>query len=149
MRVYSATTEIAAVAAAQTLLTVEAPSDAVVAVLRAYISQLDLVASEMFRAHLQKATDDGTGAAVTPEPHEEGNAAFGGTVQEDHSVEPTYTGIPYENEEFNVLNGWVWVPMPEERIYLSPGETLGLRLDVAPSAGTVVVAGLVFGEIGG
>ena len=149
MRVYSATTEIAAVAAAQTVLTVAAPTDAVVVILRAYLDQLTLVASEMFRVHLQKASAAGTGTAVIPEPHEEGDALFGGTVLEDHSVEPTFTGIPYENEQFNVLNGWVWVPMPEERIYLSPGEIAGLRLDNAPSGATVIAAGLVFGEIGG
>ncbi len=149
MRVYSATTEIAAVAAAQTVLTVAAPADAVVVILRAYLDQLDLTASEMLRAHLQKASAAGTGTGVTAEPHEEGDAAFGGTVLEDHSVEPTYTGIPYENEQFNALNGWVWVPMPEERIYLSPSEIIGLSLDNAPSAGTTIAAGLVFGEIGG
>ena len=149
MRVYTATTEIAAVAAAQTLLTVAAPADAVVVILRAYMSQEDLTASEMLRAQLQRASADGTGTGVTAEQHEVGDAAFGGTVLEDHSVEPTFTGIPLENEEWNVLNGWIWVPMPEDRVELSPSGIIGLRLDTAPSAGTIIAAGITFGEIGG
>ena len=149
MRVYTATTEIAAVAAAQTLLTVAAPTDSVVVLLRAYISQLTLVASEMFRAQLQRASAAGTGTGVTAQPHEVGDAAFGGTVLEDHSVEPTFTGIPLENEEWNVLNGWIWVPMPEDRVYVSPGGIVGLRLDTLPSAATEITAALTFGEIGG
>ena len=53
-----------------------------------------------------------------PERHESNDSLFGGTVLEDHSVEPTFIGRELENEEWNVLNGWVYVPMPEDRIWV-------------------------------
>lgn len=148
MRVYTATTEIAAVAAAQTLLTVAAPADQVLVLLRAWISQLDLVVSEMLKVQIQRASVPGTGTAILPERHATTDSTFGGTVLEDHSVEPTFTGRELENEQFNVLNGWIYVPMPEDRIWIPRAGILGLRLATAPSAATTISAALVFGEVG-
>ena len=102
----------------------------------------------MMRILLQRASAAGTSTATVPEKHEVLDAAFAGVAGVNHTVEPTYTGIPFNNEQVNVLNGFVWVPMPEDRIYIPPSGIIGLRLDTAPSGASDFTAGLVFGEIG-
>jgi hypothetical protein len=39
-------------------------------------------------------------------------------------------------EAFNVLNGWVYLPVPEERIYVPPAGIIGLKFIVAPASQT-------------
>lgn len=148
MRVFTVQTELAAVAAAQTLLTLQNSTTRRLVILRAWMSQKDLVASELMRVQLQRTSAQGTGTAIVPVPQEVTDPAAIGTYLKDHTIEPTYILEPFNNEQFNALNGWVYVPMPEERIWLPFGGGLGLRLDTVPSGATTMTAGLVFGEVG-
>jgi hypothetical protein len=63
-------------------------------------------------------------------------------------VEGTYTDILYR-DNFSVLNGWLWVPTPEERIIVGPSGILGLKFPIAPGASMTVSAGFLVGEEGG
>ena len=37
------------------------------------------------------------------------------------------------DEGFNVLNGWLYVPVVEDRIVVRPGESIGLKFPAAPT----------------
>jgi hypothetical protein len=52
-------------------------------------------------------------------------------------------------DAFNVLNGWLWVPNPEEKIVLPPGiaSCFSLFLPVAPATLTNWAFGIVFREL--
>ena len=48
------------------------------------------------------------------------------------SGEGTDTDICYRSS-FNVLNGWVYLPVPEERIFMAAAAFLGLKYSTAPA----------------
>ena len=51
-------------------------------------------------------------------------------------------------EGFNVLNGWLWIPTPEERPLITPGEGVGLTFPTAPT-GQSWSGGIYFREFQG
>jgi hypothetical protein len=62
------------------------------------------------------------------------------------SAEGTDTDLLYR-DAFNDLNGWLYLPIPEERITVTGGGFVGMKLLLAPPAGTYY-AGVTFVEIG-
>ena len=137
--------------AAKTLIEVAAPSDAVVCVEREWIKQTSFDTSENLGTKTQRVTTTGTGTATTPEPLQVGSAAFGGTVETNSTVEPTYTaGTEILEEGFNVLSGFLWTPAnDDEVIVISPSALIGMNLDVAPSGSMNFSYGMTIREIGG
>jgi len=150
-RLYAVAVGAEAQTAAKTLIEVAAASDSVVLVERAYISQSSFDTSENLAARIQRVTTTGTGTSYTPPPLQVGDAAFGGTVETNSTIEPTYTSSTELVEQgFNVLSGWLWTPAnDDEVIVLSPSGLVGIRLDVAPSASMNFHYGCTIREIGG
>jgi hypothetical protein len=137
--------------AAKTLIEVAAPADSVVFVERLYISQTSFDTSENLGTTVQRITTTGTGTATTPVPMQVGDAAFGGTVETNATIEPTYTAstMLYEGG-FNVLSGFLWTPANDDEVFvLSPSALIGMNLDVAPSASMNFSYGATLREIGG
>jgi len=148
MRVYTVRMAPTAVTAAKTLIRVSANGTSALVLLRAWITQETKVTSEQLRALIQRASTTGTGTAVTPQPHEVGDSAFSGSAAVNLTAEPTLTGSPFNNENFNILNGFIYVPMPEERVIVPPSGIIVLRSDIAPLASMTMTAGMTFGAIG-
>lgn len=137
--------------AAKTLIEVAAPADSVVFVERVYIKQTSFDTSENLGSTFQRISASGTGTATTPRPLQAGDAAYGGTVETNATIEPTYdaNGVLVE-EGFNVLSGLLWTPAnDDEVIVLSPSALVGVNLDVAPSASMNFSYGCTLREIGG
>lgn len=147
MKVYTATMDPTSVTVAKTLLNIEVDGQLGL-LLRASVSQVGLTASEQLRVFVQRASSGGTGTAITPVRMEFGDPVFGVIARSNLTVEPLFTDAPYVEEAFNVVNGWVWVPMPEERPVITNSFFIGLRLDVAPSAAAIFSAQLTFGLFG-
>lgn len=150
-RLYTVAIGSQAQTAAKTLIEIAAPADAVVFVERIWIKQTSFDTSENLGVLVQRVTTTGTGTGTTPEPFAVGDAAFGGTVKTNMTVEPTYTASTEILEDgFNVLSGWLWTPAnDDEIIVLSPSALLGISLDVAPSASMNFSYGCVLREVGG
>ena len=151
--VYKATGTIATVTTAKTLVYVTAPADAVLEILSARITFEDEDTAEQIYAELNRIATLGTPTAttLTPKPTEEGSAAFGGTSKYNVTAsEPTYDAITdaIAAGGANKLAGWEYVPLPEERSYLSPSDSLGLRLVDAITSSDVSFE-ITFREIGG
>lgn len=147
MRPYSVQVNAQAVTTAKDLLRIKAPSNMVLCVTRAWIGQSGNNTSEQARAILQRASNDQTGTTETPEPLNVGDPAATFTAQ-SLTTDHTLTGDPPVDEGFNWVVGFLWVPAPEERIWIPPGGRLVLRLPAAPSASKTVSAGMNVLEIG-
>lgn len=150
-RLYTVAIGSQAQTAAKTLIEIAAPSDGVVTVERLWIKQTSFDTSENLGTKTQRITTTGTGTATTPEPYEVGTAAFGGVVETNSTVEPTYTaGTEILEDGFNVLSGYLWTPAnDDEVITVSPSALVGMNLDVAPSASMNFSYGCTLREIGG
>jgi hypothetical protein len=137
--------------AAKTLIEVAAPADSVVFVERLYITQTSFDTSENLGTTIQRITTSGTGTATTPRPMQAGDAAYGGVVETNATIEPTYdaNGVLYESG-FNVLSGFLWTPANDDEVFVvSPSGLVGMNLDVAPSASMNFSYGASLREIGG
>lgn len=152
--VFRAVDTISGVTTAKTLLYIEVPTDAVIEILSARITCQDEDTSEQIMAELNRIATLGTPTAttITPKPTEEGSAAFGGTVKSNVTAsEPTYDAeeAAIHSGGANKLAGWEYVPLPEERPIISPGDDVGLRLIDAIANSSDLTAEIVFREIGG
>ena len=150
-RLYAVAVGGEAQTAAKTLMEIASAADSVTLLERAYISQSSFDTSENLAAKVQRVTTTGTGTSHTPRPLQSGDAAFGGTVETNSTIEPTYTASTELVEQgFNVLSGWLWTPAnDDEVICLSPSALVGIMLDVAPSASMNFHYGCTIREIGG
>jgi len=149
-RLYSLAIGAQAQTAAKTLIEIASAADSVTILERAYISQSSFDTSENLAAKVEDITTTGTGTASTPNPNQEGDAAFGGVVETNSTIEPTYSGTVFIEQGFNVLSGWLWTPAnDDEVIVIAPSQLVGVMLDVAPSGSMNFHYGCTLREIGG
>ena len=124
-------------AAITTLVEFTAPATKSVIVTRAWISQRSNTTSAQQAVQILRrstaSTNVGTATAV---PTDAGDSAFGGTARALCTVLGTAGVVPI-SDSFNWQNGWLWLPVPEERIIVAGGGFLSLHLPVAPAALTV------------
>lgn len=153
--VYRAVDTVSSVTTAKTLIYITAPADAVLEILSARITCQDEDTSEQIMAELNRISSLGTPTAttITPKPTEEGSAATGATCKSNVTAsEPTYDdeSDAIASGGANKLGaGWEYVPLPEERAYISPSDNVGLRLIDNIANNCDLTAEIVFREIGG
>lgn len=147
-RVYTAKLARTAVSAGpRTLIELTAHTNRIVEVLRLEIGQSESETSTMEEVRLVRKSGAGTGTAHTPTPMIASDTAFGGTCRVDCTAEGTVSDELYAIP-FNILNGLLWVPTPEERIIVAGAGIFGIQLVEAPEASIDISATLVFKEIG-
>lgn len=132
---------------AHTLVSLIAPSTAILEVVRFAITTRATV-SEGSQAQVIRTSTAGTGTSATPAPLG-AYAASGVTALVNHtSTEPTTTTILI-SEAFNLVSGWQWVALDEEgRIVVPPSGRLTLKLNVAPAGSTTMSAKIEYIEKG-
>ena len=149
-RLYTVAIGAQAQTAAKTLVEVASAADSVTILERAYISQSSFDTSENLAAKVEDISTTGTGTATTPRPNQEDDAAFGGVIETNSTIEPTYSGTVFIEQGFNVLSGWLWTPANDDEVLvLSPSQLVGVMLDVAPSGSMNFHYGVTVREIGG
>lgn len=103
-----------------------------------------------------KASAFGTFTATTPAPITIGTVASAITGSTSNAASSAGTDASANGagaltvlgqEAFNNLNGWLWVPTPEERIIVGPDLTFLLQLQGTPSALTGWSATMTFREL--
>ena len=149
---YSAELNGAVITTARDLFEITAPSDAVVKILCCRIGQTTEegdAQAEMLSITIARYTGtDGTGGATpTPAPHELGYSAASSTVRTNVTEGATKTIVL--NDAFNLQAGWLYQPLPEEMILLSPSGKLAIYLPATPDDSTTFEGTLTFEEIGG
>src|SRR5687768_3864505 len=127
--VYEASYKIATVTAAKTLMYLTAPSNKVVQILEAHVTNYDNETNEQMEFCLQKVNALGTPTAttVTPAKTELGDQAAASTVKANVTAsEPSYVAdTEIGRDAVASLNGWHFEP--EEDTYIAGGDTWGLR----------------------
>jgi hypothetical protein len=90
----------------------------------------------------RKVTAFGTYTSTTPTPHIIGAAASGiaggttgaaATCGTDASAEGAGTVTAIHTEGFNNLNGYLWVPTPDETIFLGPDQAVIVKIRGTPA----------------
>jgi len=160
--VYSVTMQNQTIVADATLVFVRAAAavgtrGSILEIHRAWVNQQATEVSDQLGVIFgQKATAFGTYTSTTPSPHQVGGAASGiaggtagaaATSGTDASAEGAGTVTPIIYEGFNNLNGWLWVPTPEERPIVGPDIAVIVKIVGTPATLTNWSAGITFQEI--
>ena len=149
--VYDAVIEIAVLNSARTVMYITAPSTKVVEVLSAAIENASVATSEQHKATFQKVTTLGTPTAttLTPSKHEDGDQAAASVVKGNCTSEPTTYAADTEvgKKGYSSVAGYFFGSQPEERLYITAGQTYGLRLLSTPTSFVGIVR-ITFREIG-
>lgn len=150
--VYTAKVDISSVSAAKTLLLGTNASTTVIEILRASVTNADQETLEQMRISLTRVNVLGSPVgATTPviNKTEAGSAATGLTWYGNLSTEPTsYVTDDLDSEGVANLGGYYFDPTPEERPYIAPSGSFGLRLLDAPTNATRLIAKITYREIG-
>lgn len=115
--------------------------------LRAELTQKGSTTSAQQDVEIVRKSGAGTNVtAPTATPMDAGDSAFAGTVRGMCTTEGTI-GVTLKTGAFNWVNGWIYLPVPEERIAIPGAGILGIRLPTAPPSLTFDLD-LVVAEIG-
>ena len=150
-RLYTVSIGSQAQTAALTLIEIASAADSVTLVERLSLGQTSFDTSENLGIKVQRITTTGTGTATIPEPLQAGDAAFGGVIETNASIEPSYAaGTEILESGFNVLSGFLWTPASDDEVIaVSPSALVGFSLDVSPSASMNFSYSCTIREIGG
>ena len=160
--VYTVTMANQTIVADATLVIVHAAAavgtrGSILEVLRVSVSQIGTETSEQLGVIIgQKVTAFGTYTSTTPAPHQLGGAASGitggtagaaATAGTDASAEGAGAVTTIIEEGFNNLNGYLWVPTPEERLIVGPDIAVIAKMVGTPTTLTGWCASLTYQEI--
>lgn len=146
-RAYSVNMDLQAITGAISLIEVTAASDRMLILLSAWVTQETSESSTQGVVQLVRKSAAGTGTAFTPLPLQANQGAAGFTAATELTAEGTVTDL-LERFGYNILNGWLYVPLPEERIWLPVSGILAIRFPTAPAASINVSAGMTLLEVG-
>lgn len=129
----------------------------VIRILRAWAAQGSSETSDQLGIQLAlQASAFGTYTAATPRAHVVGGAASGitggttgaaATAGVDASANAAGTKTPIISDAFNNLNGWIWVPTPDERIVVPIDTALVMALIGTPGSLANWHGGITFEEM--
>jgi hypothetical protein len=162
MSVYSVTMQNQTIVADATVVIIHTDStlatrSSTIMILRAWIGQQASEVSDQLGIILGlKASAFGTYTSTTPQPHfvngpasgiAGGTAGAEATAGTDASAEGAGTVTPIIYDGFNNLNGWLWVPTPEERLIVPTDTAVILKIVGTPAALGNWSAGITFQEL--
>lgn len=126
-------------------------------ILRAWCGQQASETSDQLGVMLAlQASAFGTYTSTTPTPHfvngpasaiTGGTAGAEGTAGTDSSANAAGTRTPIIYDGFNNLNGWLWVPTPEERLIVPTDTAIVLKIVGTPGTLTNWSAGITYEEL--
>jgi len=123
---------------AATIIQIKAVSPTPIAIIRASITQRGSITNVQDRVQLGRITTTfSTVTSFTPlkvDTAAPASASVGGTAATGiiGTAEGTVVDILVD-EGFSVLNGFLWLPTPQEYITINPGEAIVMKFPVAPS----------------
>lgn len=162
MAVYSVTMQNQTIIASSDMVIIHTDSTlgtrgSTIRLLRAWCSQNATETSEQLGIMLAlQASAFGTYTSTTPTPHfvngpastiTGGTAGAEGTAGTDASANAAGTKTPIIYDGFNNLNGWLWVPTPEERIIVPTDTAIVLAMVGTATTLTNWNAGITFEEL--
>lgn len=139
------------VSGAITLLQLKAGASVPLELIRANCSQSNSTTSAMQRVQILRKSSAATVTSFTPLKYNSADAAS--TVSSGTSATGTNASAEGSDGDvlyqfsFNVLNGWEWLPVPDERIVVGVGEIVAVKFPAAPGSALTVTAELVYREL--
>ena len=137
------------VTTAKTLLQIKAGVGGL-EILRASVTNASVEVSDTAHIQLLRKTVAATVTSLTPKltsPNDQAAKAVGGTAATGHTATAEGTdGDIMDEEGNNVLSGYRYLPIPEERFEVDVGGFIALK-SVITIAGTDLVAVMVFREL--
>lgn len=153
MAIFTVTMNGVAVSALQDLWHVKAGSVYPIAIHSVVLNQKGLTAVEgkevVFRRHTSTVTQGSGGSSPTPQPAGNLGATSGATVHMNDTTPAsagTLTAIHADVWQF--LNGFFYMPPPEDRLIIAPATGFVVQLPSAPSGSMTVYGTLTFEELG-
>jgi hypothetical protein len=153
MRLYTVSFADVAITAAQDLFGILCTANMAIKIHCIELGQRTLATWEAKNVKLVRnpatATVGSGGAAATPRPFNPGDAAATATARVNDTTNQTTSGTQaiLMAREWEFLNGFFWLPAPEQRPIIKPSEGVALRLDTAPSASMTASGYIMFEEL--
>lgn len=120
---------------------------------RAWVAQSTSVTSAMVPIQIVRKTAAGDVAPFTPinisstnDPASKMVASSSGTGTFTSTAAFGTDGDIVLRDAYNVLNGWLYLPVPEERILTQPGNITAVRFPIVPASSGTYEGGLVWRE---
>lgn len=135
---------------ARTLIQIKSGSTVPLKIVRASCAQENSTTSAMQPIILVKKSSGATITARLPDDLDgDGSIPHTPTGTTETGVMATAEGtdgIIFMNDAFNVLNGWLYLPVPEERIRIIAGDIVAMKFPAPPSTALSIRAEIVFAE---
>ena len=148
-RMYVLSNTLTTVTAANTMFEIGAATNTVVVIHRLGFTQStsETDDSALISYGTYTASGTGTNIAANVEALDPGDAAFGGTAEDNHTVDLATGEIVLGREGISLLAGYQRIFTPEERPVVPGGGFFGFNLDSAIASVTIAYE-CVFEEIG-
>jgi hypothetical protein len=151
-RIYTAVFQDVTVSAVQDLFELTCPATGMAVVHSVRVGQITLLGDAnagMLEIGLTRRTAGGSGGTggITPSPHHEGGPTCGLTVDINHTTTDDSGATVVLLDVFNIQAGWLYVPTPEERVWIPPSGILSVELHDAPASATSMSGSITFEEI--
>jgi len=135
------------------LIELQVPANVQMELIRAWVGAAEGAdpVAEVQEICLYKNDGPATGGTALAEQELQGSLAPAASVVAVANATVAATPVDLIYDAFHLQNGWLYLPLPEERPRIAGGTTddnIGIRLPVAPDAAIVLSVGMVWGEIG-
>lgn len=153
MRLYAVTFNAVSVVAPQDLFALTATANMALKIHYIELGQKTLTsweAKEVRLRYLPSVVTSGSGgAAATPRPLNPSDVAATVTARTNDTVAATSSNTIYDmlDRDWEFLNGFFWMPAPEQRPIVKPGAAMVLNLPTAPTASMSTSGTIVFEEL--
>lgn len=153
MRLYSVNFSAVSISAAQDIFSLLAGANMAFKVHYIELGQKTLTAWEAKEVNLSflpsVVTQGSLGAVATPRPTNPDDAAATVVAHTNDTTVATSTGTTYNmlSRDWEFLNGFFWMPAPEQRPIVKPGAAMVLRLPTPPSAPMISSGTILFEEL--
>lgn len=153
MRLYAVTFSAVAVVVAQDLFNLTATANMAFKIHYIELGQKTLTSWEAKEIRLRYmpavVTAGSGGSAPTPRPINPSDVAATVTAHTNDTAGMTSSGTPYDMlaRDWEFLNGFFWMPAPEQRPIVKPGAGIALELPTAPTASMTASGTIVFEEL--
>lgn len=127
------------VSAALDVLRITGPTNGVLRLIEAHVTNDTDETSEMLPFSVYRASDDGTGTAANIENLESNTQDSAGAIagfSATYGLSSATTkspSAPLSREAVNILSGFHHVPVPEARVMATAGDRIAIRLETAPT----------------
>lgn len=153
MSIYTVPMHAVAVSQAQDLWHIKAGAAYPLILHHIELDQKGLIAVEArevrIKRHTVTVTQGSGGSAATPAPHAPGGASSGVTARMNDTTQASAGTITtLLSKTWQLLNGWFYMPAPEDRLYFAPGTGIIVDLPNPPSGPMTVSGFITWEEIG-